>query len=290
MKTPSLIVSAALLTWVQATPASAAQDPRASEETAAPAATEASDAPASDSESLAKSLSNPVASLISVPFQANMDFGSGLTDDGNRMSLNIQPVIPIGITENTNMIVRTIMPIVLQTNLRGDNATDFGLGDVTQSFFFSPKKPGSSGIIWGVGPVFLYPTGTSKYTGGDEWGVGPTIVVLKQFGPTTVGALANHIWSVAGSDSRPDVSATFIQPFISYTTKRATTYSLNTESSYDWKSEQWSVPINVSVSQLVKIGKQPVSFALGGRYYIVRPDFGPDWGARFVTTLLFPKK
>jgi hypothetical protein len=182
------------------------------------------------------------------------------------------------------------VPVVWQTDMRGDNASDFGLGDVTQSVFFSPKKPTAGGNIWGVGPVFLYPAGTSRYTTGDKWGVGPTIVVLKQFGPTTVGLLGKHIWSVAGSDTPPDISSTFLQPFVSYTTRRATTYGLNTESTYDWKSEQWSVPINVPVSQLVRIGKQPVSFAPGGRYYVVRPDIGPDCGARFVTTLLFPKK
>jgi hypothetical protein len=289
MKQPLTVAVMLPITLLGAWPAFATQDPAAIEDAADPSTNDAS-APADDAESLAKKLSNPVASLISVPFQANMDFGSGLTDDGNRMSLNIQPVVPIGITDDVNVIIRTIMPVVLQTNIRGDNVTDFGLGDVTQSFFLSPRQPGASGIIWGAGPVFLYPTATSKYTGGDKWGAGPTAVVLKQFGPTTVGMLANHIWSVAGSNSRPDVSSTFLQPFVSYTTKGATTYGLNAESTYDWKSKQWSVPINISVSQLTRIGKQPVSFALGGRYYVIRPDFGPDWGVRFVTTLLFPKK
>ena len=218
-----------------------------------------------------------------------MDFRIGPDDTGNKTTLNIQPVIPIGITNNANLIVRTIVPVVWQTNLRGDNVSEFGLGDTTQSFFFSPKKPTAGGIIWGVGPVLLYPTGTSQFTTGDKWGAGPTIVVLKQFGPTTVGLLANHIWSVAGSGDRPDISSTFLQPFVSYTTKRATTFGINTESTYNWETKQWTVPINVTVAQLVRIGKQPVSFALGGRYYVKRPEFGPDWGVRFVTTFLFPK-
>ena len=280
---------AATLSSISAAPALAAQESDPPEEIADPSISEMSAEPADDAESLAQQLSNPVASLISVPFQANMDFGVGLTDSGDRATLNIQPVIPIGITEDANLIVRTIMPVIFQTDIRGDNASDFGLGDVVQSFFYSPKKPTAGGIIWGAGPVFLYPAGTSKYTTGDKWGVGPTAVVLKQFGPTTIGVLANHIWSIAGPDTRPDVSATFIQPFISYTTKRATTYGINTESTYDWKSNQWTVPINITVGQLVRIGKQPVSFTLGGRYYVARPRFGPDWGVRFVTTLLFPK-
>jgi len=282
--------AAMLLSSAMATPALAAEDAVDAGKSVDQSQPIPQAPPADDAESLAKKLSNPVASLISVPFQANMDFGVGLTDSGNKATLNIQPVIPISISSNANLIVRTIMPVVFQTDLRGDNVSDFGLGDVTQSFFFSPKKPTAGGIIWGVGPVFLYPTGTSKYTTADKWGAGPTIVVLKQFGPTTVGLLANHIWSVAGSSSRPDISSTFLQPFVSYTTKRATTYGINTESTYDWKSKQWSVPINVTVAQLVRIGKQPVSFTLGGRYYVARPQFGPDWGVRFVTTLLFPKK
>jgi len=280
---------AATLSSISAAPALAAQESDPPEEIADPSISEMSAEPADDAESLAQQLSNPVASLISVPFQANMDFGVGLTDSGDRATLNIQPVIPIGITEDANLIVRTIMPVIFQTDIRGDNASDFGLGDVVQSFFYSPKKPTAGGIIWGAGPVFLYPAGTSQYTTRDKWGVGPTAVVLKQFGPTTIGVLANHIWSIAGPDTRPDVSATFIQPFISYTTKRATTYGINTESTYDWKSNQWTVPINITVGQLVRIGKQPVSFTLGGRYYVARPRFGPDWGVRFVTTLLFPK-
>ncbi len=283
-------VAAAILGAMTASPVLAVQNTAPAEAPAAQPADAAPPAESSDAESLAKKLSNPVASLISVPFQANADFGIGPEDDGTKFTLNIQPVVPISISTKATLILRTIVPVVYQDDLRGDGEGDFGLGDVTQSFFFSPAKPGPSGIIWGVGPVFLYPTATSRFTGGDKWGAGPTIVVLKQFGPTTVGVLANHIWSVAGSDNRPDVSATFLQPFLSYTTKKATTYGLNTESSYDWKADQWVVPINVSVSQLVKIGKQPVSFAIGGRYYVAKPDGGPNWGLRFVTTLLFPKK
>jgi hypothetical protein len=281
---------AVLLSPALTVPAMAAQDSGAAEPSAEQLAPAAPETPADDSAELAKKLSNPIASLISVPFQANMDFSEGLTDSGNKMTLNIQPVVPISITAGTNLIVRTIVPVIWQTDLLGDNSSQFGLGDATQSFFFSPKKPTAGGIIWGAGPVFLYRTGTNKFTTGKKWGAGPTIVVLKQFGPATVGFLGNHIWSVAGSNERPDISSSFLQPFVSYTTKRATTFSINTESTYNWKTKEWKVPINVSVSQLVRIGKQPVSFALGGRYYAWSPEFGPDWGVRFVTTFLFPKK
>ena len=263
----------------------------AQEQTPEAAAPEVAPPPAADDAAdLAKKLSNPIASLISVPLQWNMDFREGLTDDGQKMTLNIQPVVPISITKGTNLIVRTIVPVIWQTNLLGNNTSQFGLGDTTQSFFFSPKKPTAGGIIWGAGPVFLYRTGTNEFTTGKKWGAGPTVVALKQMGPITVGFLGNHIWSVAGSNERPDISSTFLQPFLSYITKRQTTFSINTESTYNWKTKEWKVPINVAVAQLTRIKKQPVQFQIGARYYVKTPEFGPDWGVRFVTTFLFPKK
>jgi hypothetical protein len=159
-----------------------------------------------------------------------------------------------------------------------------------QSLFLSPAAPTSGGIIWGVGPVFLLPTATDELLGAEKFGLGPTGVALKQIGPWTVGALANHIWSVAGDDGRRDVNATFLQPFLSYTTRDAWTASLNTEASYDWKAEQWSVPINLSLSKLVRFGTQPVSLFGGLRYWAESPESGPEGlGARFGMTLLFPK-
>ncbi|MGO4354981.1 transporter [Rhizobium sp. RAF36] len=238
---------------------------------------------------LAKKLSNPVASLISVPFQFNYDSGYGPLD-GDRAVLNIQPVIPISINDDWNVISRTILPVIWQNDIAGNSGSQFGLGDITQSFFFSPKEPGPGGIVWGAGPVFLLPTATDTMLGSGKWGLGPTAVVLKQDGPWTYGALANHIWSVAGNSDRPDISSTFLQPFISYTTPDAWTFSLNTESTYDWKNDQWAVPINFSVAKLLKFGEQPVSFQVGARYWAEAPENGPNgWGFRAGITFLFPQ-
>ncbi|UGY09659.1 transporter [Phyllobacterium pellucidum] len=238
---------------------------------------------------LAKKLSNPVAAMISVPFQANYDGGYG-PEDGSKYTINIQPVIPFTLNEDWNVISRTILPVVWQDDIAGPSGHQFGLGDTTQSFFFSPKKPGLGGVIWGVGPAFLLPTATDDLLGGEKWGAGPTGVVLKQEGPWTFGALANHIWSFAGDDDRSDVNATFLQPFLSYTTPDAWTFGINTESTYNWDEDQWSVPINLTVAKLVKFDKQPVSFTAGVRYWAESPENGPDgWGARFVVTFLFPK-
>lgn len=157
-------------------------------------------------------------------------------------------------------------------------------------FFLSPKAPTASGWIWGAGPVFLLPTGSDSLLSAEKWGAGPTAVVLKQDGPWTYGALANHIWSFAGDHNRSDVNSTFRQPFLSYTTKDAWTFTLNSESTYDWKANQWSVPINAVVSKVTKAGGQLISVGAGVRYWAESPESGPEgWGARFVLTLLFPK-
>lgn len=237
---------------------------------------------------LAKKLSNPVASLIQVPFQNNFDFGAGPAGDGFQYMVNVQPVIPLSLNENWNLISRTILPYVYQENVFGTSSQS-GLSDTVQSLFFSPKAATKAGWIWGAGPVLLLPTATDDLLGTEKWGAGPTAVLLKQQNGWTYGALANHLWSFAGAGSRADVNATFIQPFVSFTTKTFTTFTLNSESTYDWENSQWTVPLNGVVSQLVKIGGKPVQFSLGARYYAEKPSGGPDWGLRFAVTFLFPR-
>jgi hypothetical protein len=238
---------------------------------------------------LAKATLNPIASLISVPLQNNFDFGGGPDGDGFQYKLNIQPVIPISLTEDWNVISRTILPYIYQENIYGTTSQS-GLSDTVQSFFLSPMKPTKGGWIWGAGPVFQLPTATDDLLGEEKWGAGPTGVVLKQQGPWTYGMLFNHIWSFAGEDGRSDVNRTFLQPFIAYTTKTFTSFGLNTESTYDWTGDQWNVPLNLFVQQLLKIGKQPIALQFGGRYYADGPSSGPEWGLRFQIQFLFPKK
>ena len=171
------------------------------------------------------------------------------------------------------------------------NRQHVGPRDTVQSFFLSPKAPTSNGIIWGAGPVFLYPTATSDILGAHRWGAGPTAVALKQQGPWTYGVLANHIWSFAETSSLgPDVNSTFIQPFIGYTTSTAFTTTINTESTYNWLSHRWIIPINLLFSQVVTIAGQPISLQAGPRYYATTTDQGARWGVRFNVTLLFPAK
>jgi hypothetical protein len=240
--------------------------------------------------SLALQLSNPVAALISVPLQLNYDQDIGPADDGDRWLLNVQPVIPFDLNDDWNLISRTILPVVRQSDIFPGAGTQSGIGDMVQSIFFSPKAPTASGWIWGAGPALLLPTGSNDLLTTDKWGAGPTAVLLKQSNGWTRGVLANHIWSFAGDDDRADVSATFLQPFLTFTTPTQWTFGLNTESSYDWENEQWSVPVNASASKLMRFGNQLVSLGGGVRYWLDSPDSGAEgFGLRMTVTLLFPR-
>jgi hypothetical protein len=245
---------------------------------------------ADDEADVAKQLSNPVAALISVPMQLNYDTDYGVDDEGSVLRLNVQPVIPFDLNDDWNLISRTIVPIVDQNDVPFSGVSEFGLSDTVQSLFFSPKAPTSSGWIWGVGPVLLLPTATDELLGSEKWGIGPTAVALKQQGPWTFGGLANHIESVAGDSDRADISATFLQPFLTYVTPTQRTYSMNFESTYDWENQNWSIPLNLGISQVLRAGDQLLQIGGGVRYWLDSPEGGPEgWGLRFTFTLLFPR-
>lgn len=245
---------------------------------------------AQDANVLARQLSNPIANLTSVPLQFTWDDGFGPRDDGQRLLLNVQPVIPVSIGEDWNLISRTIVPVVYQDDVVPGQGAQFGLGDTTQSLFFSPKQPTGGGWTWGVGPALLLPTATENLLGAKQWAAGPTLVALRQTqAGWTYGALANHLWSFAGDDDRASINQTYLQPFVSKALGQGRTFSFSVESTYAWKGSQWTVPFNAGYSKVTRIGRQMVSWQGGVRYWFETPEGGPDWGLRFTLTLLYPR-
>lgn len=249
----------------------------------------AQDAAPLGAEDLARQLSNPVASLVSLPFQMNWEQGVGPGED-TRTVLNIQPVMPFTLSPGTNLIARVIAPVASQPPQSPGSATTFGLSDLLVSGFFSPSKP--SALIWGVGPALSLPSTSDPTLGSGKWAAGPTFVVLRQDGPWTIGALANHLWSYAGDSDRADVNQIFLQPFLALGAGHGVTLTLNSEATANWEApdgEEWSVPLNLVASKVVRLGHRPISVGAGGGYYVEGPEAGPEWKVRTVFTLLFPR-
>ena len=238
---------------------------------------------------LAKKTQNPVADLISVPFQNNINFETG-PEGKTQNILNIQPVIPITLSEDWNLITRTIVPVIHQVPLfEGDNRL-CGVGDTQFTAFFSPKKP--NGWIWGVGPIFQFPTNSDDKLGKDKWAVGPSVVALKMEGPWVYGALWNQLWSYAGDSDSEQVNQMLIQPFINYNMPKGWYLVSAPIITADWvadSSNQWTIPIGGGVGRVTKIGKQPVNWQISGYYNVETPRNGADWQLRIQLQLLFPK-
>ncbi|MEM8569970.1 MAG: transporter [Pseudomonadota bacterium] len=229
---------------------------------------------ADEAADLAQELANPIAAIVSIPFQFNYDQNLGEDDKGERTTLNFQPVVPFELGQNANLITRTIIPYVWQDDVV-PGSSQSGFGDVLFSAWYSPINSGS--LTWGVGPAIRFPTFSDVSS--ETWAVGVTGIALQQSGNWTVGALANHLWDVESNPETP-TNATFIQPFAAYTTEDAWTYSIQSESTYDWEAEAWSVPINAAISKLIVAGKTPVNLQAGIGYWAASPDAGAE-GLRF---------
>ena len=224
-----------------------------------------------------------------MPFQSNYDGNIGSQRDGQKYTLNIQPVVPLTLTDDWNLISRTILPVVSQSDLAPGSGEQFGLSDTLQSLFVSPSKPGR--LIWGVGPALLIPTGTDALLSTGKWSMGPTFVVLTQSNGWTVGALVNQLWSFAGDSSRVRYDKFYFQPFLNYTTKSAMTMGLSTEGTYDWLGRGLSMPLIATLSQVGKLYGQLFSIGVAAKYYVATVPDGPHgFGGRITLTFLFPRR
>jgi hypothetical protein len=241
-------------------------------------------------EELAKAAQNPVADLISLPFQNNTNFGYGPDDDIQNV-LNIQPVIPFHLNENWNLITRTIAPLIYQPEVVVDTGDEFGLGDINFTAFFSPKRP-TKGIIWGAGPIFVFPTATDEKLGSEKWSAGPSAVALTIQGPWLYGALINNVWSFAGDDDRDDVDAMLIQPFVNYNLPDGWYVVSSPIIIANWEADNddtWLVPLGGGVGKIFRIGNQPMNAQMQAFYNVEKPAVVGDWTLRFQLQFLFPK-
>jgi hypothetical protein len=245
---------------------------------------------AQETPDLAKQAQNPIASLISVPFQNNFNFDTGSKEDLQNV-LNIQPVIPFRISDRWNLITRTIVPVIHQPELAPGIGNVSGLGDVQLSAFLSPEKP-RGGVVWGVGPILSLPTATDHAIGSEKLGIGPTGVALAIHGPWLFGTLVNNVFSVAGASDRSEVNQMLVQPFVNYNMAGGWYFVSSPIITGNWKADndqRWTVPLGGGLGRLFRVGKQPLNTALQAFYHVEHPDGAASWSLRLQTQLLFPK-
>ena len=239
-------------------------------------------------EDLAQKLANPVSSLISIPFQNNTDYGIG-DHKGTRNTMNIQPVIPMGISKDLNLVARWVQPWITQYNVTGEGQKQNGLSDAVASAFISPKNS-KNGFTWGAGPVFLMPVATDEMLASRQFGIGPTAVALKQSNGWTAGALINQIWGITGGEGRPKVNQMFLQPFFAYNWKSGAGLGGTFEYTLNWTSNSATVWFIPYISGVISLGKQKTQLVFGPRFNLAAPKAAKaDWGWRAVVVFLFPK-
>jgi hypothetical protein len=252
---------------------------------------QASDASNEDASALAKKLQNPIGDLYSIPFQNNINFDTG-PNKGTQDILNIQPVIPIHVNDDWNVITRTILPLVWSPSYQPAQSVPFGLAPTTFSAFLSPKNP-IDGWVWGVGPITELPTITSKTLGSNVWGLGPAVVVVKLAGPIVAGVLVNNVFSLGGTPSPGGTrySLFTVNPFFNYNFGEGWYVGTSPIITANWLTagnNAWTLPVGAAVGRVVKIGgKVPVNFQIGAYYNALRPEFGGTWQLRTQVTLIF---
>ncbi len=241
-------------------------------------------------EELAKIAQNPVGALISVPFQNNTNVNYG-PEKGTQNVLNIQPVIPISVNGDWNIITRTILPVISQPALYPGDERANGIGDLQFSAMLSPAKPGA--WIWGAGTILQAPT-NSNNLGNDNWGLGPQAVVLhlEKGDPWVYGVLINNVWSLSDSGSGGSYNNGLIQPFVNYNFPGGFYINTSPIITVNWKADnaqRWTVPLGAGIGKVFHLGPLPVNTQLGAYYNVVKPDDAANWQIRFQVQFMFPK-
>jgi hypothetical protein len=242
---------------------------------------------------LAKATQNPVASLISVPLQNFTDFNIGPFGRDRNTVLQFQPVVPIQLSENWNLITRTIGALVYQPDITQQHGGTFGLNDINPSFFLSPANPGK--LIWGAGPTFLIPTATDNVLGTGKFSIGPSVIALVQPGKWTLGVLVSNLFSVAGPSDRADVNSFILQYFINYNLKKGYYLTSAPINSANWNAPSgnvWLVPVGGGIGRIMRLGFQPVNVSVQAYGNAKRPNNfpSPTWQLKFQIAFLYPKK
>lgn len=238
---------------------------------------------------LAKKTQNPVADLISIPFQNRMMFGVGPNHRTQNL-LNVQPVVPISLNSEWNLITRTIMPIIKQPDISTTNDNTWGIGSTSFTAFLSPADPGP--VIWGVGPAIQIPTTTDNQLGSRDWGAGPSVVALTMQGPWVVGAIANQVWSIGDNKNSPNTSTFFTNAFINYNLSDGWYLTSAPIITANWQAtsgNKWTVPVGGGFGKIQRIGGLPFNLSVAAYENVVRPDPGADWELRLQIALLLPK-
>lgn len=245
---------------------------------------------ADDTEALAKAAQNPIAAMISLPFQNNTTFNAG-PEKQTQNVLNIQPVIPVKLDDDWNLITRTIVPVISQPGFVPGQERVNGVGDTQVELFFSPAKPGK--LIWGAGPILQLPTNSNQALGTNKWGIGPAVVLLKSEGHWLYGVVANNVWSFAGPGDAASINQMLVQYFINYNFEEGWYATSSPDITANWKAshnDRWTVPIGGGFGKIFKIGGQPMNGQIQAFYNVVSPDnVGGNWTIRAQLQLLFPK-
>jgi len=244
-------------------------------------------------EELAKLAQNPVGNLVSVPLQNNTNFNVGPLS-GTQNILNIQPVIPISVNKDWNIITRTILPLIWQPASTPGQGDTFGLGDVQFSAFLSPAEPGPGGLIWGAGTIVQAPTNTDDVLGNKNWGLGPTAVVLRldKGDPWVYGVLVNNVWSLSSNKAGGRYNNFLLQPFLNYNFPGGMYLTSSPVVTANWEadsSQRWTVPLGGGIGKIFHLGELPVNTQLGAYYNVVHADDGANWQLRLQVQVMFPK-